>query len=147
MILTVWQIWIIVALALFIVEIFTPTFFAASIGIGCLFAGLGALVGLGTELQVLLFCVGGLLSFFLARPLMMKYAYNNSEDIKTNNHALIGKVGLVSSDIDQALNQGRVAIDGDDWKAVSHDGSPIAAGTRVEVLKVDSIVLTVKPVA
>lgn len=147
MILTVWQIWIIAALALFIVEIFTPTFFAASIGIGCLFAGLGALAGLGTELQVLLFCVGGLLSFFLARPLMMKYAYNNSEDIKTNNHALIGKVGLVSSDIDQALNQGRVAIDGDDWKAVSHDSSLIAAGTRVEVLKVDSIVLTVKPIA
>ena len=46
----------------------------------------------------------------------------------------------------EANGYGRVAIDGDDWKALSADGSAIAKDTRVRVVKIDSIIITVEPV-
>jgi membrane protein implicated in regulation of membrane protease activity len=67
-----------------------------------------------------------------------------SKNVKTNAEALIGRKGIVSERIDATQHTGRVAIDGDDWKAVSDDGSVIEKGTEVEILKLDSIILTVK---
>jgi membrane protein implicated in regulation of membrane protease activity len=57
---------------------------------------------------------------------------------------MVGKEGRVSEDI-IAGGYGRVAIDGDDWKARSIDGSAIAQGARVRVVKMDSIIATVEP--
>ncbi len=88
---------------------------------------------------------GSLLAFFTIRPLWMRYL-TKTKDVKTNAEALIGRVGVVSEDINAQGNMGRVAIDGDDWKAVSEDGSVIESGSHVEVLKRDSIVLTVKSI-
>ena len=39
---------------------------------------------------------------------------------------------------------GRVAIDGDVWKAVSEDGTAIEKGQKVTVVSRDSIIITVK---
>ena len=58
---------------------------------------------------------------------------------------MIGQQGRVSEPI-EAGGYGRVAIDGDDWKAVSADGSAIDKDVRVRVVKMDSIILTVEPV-
>ena len=55
---------------------------------------------------------------------------------------MIGQEGRVSEDI-LAGGFGRVAIDGDDWRAVSSDAAVIAEGEKVRVEKVESIVLTV----
>ena len=63
---------------------------------------------------------------------------------KSGVDALIGRVGVVSETIDSAANTGRVSIDGDDWKAVAADGDVIEKGEQVEVLEVNSVVLTVK---
>ena len=57
---------------------------------------------------------------------------------------LIGRKGIVSERIDATQHTGRVAIDGDDWKAVSDDGSVIEKGTTVEIVKLESIIVTVK---
>ena len=38
---------------------------------------------------------------------------------------------------------GRVAIDGDDWKAVSADETEIPIGTRVKVVNRESIIISV----
>jgi len=58
---------------------------------------------------------------------------------------MLGQEGRVSEDI-VAGGYGRVAIDGDDWKARSADGSAIAQGCRVRVVGMDSIIVTVEPV-
>lgn len=76
----------------------------------------------------------------------MKYLQKKGEqDHKTGVDALIGRTGKVSETI-QADDYGRVAIDGDDWKAKSADGTQIAKGTKVEIVAIDSVILTVKPV-
>ena len=74
----------------------------------------------------------------------MRFLDKKSKDVKTNAEALIGRKGIVSERIDAAQHTGRVAVDGDDWKAVSADGSVIEKGVEVEILKLDSIILTVK---
>ena len=64
--------------------------------------------------------------------------------MKTNADALLGRKAIVSERIDAAQHTGRVAVDGDDWKAVSSDGAVIEKGTEVTIVKMDSIILTVK---
>ncbi|MCC8088262.1 MAG: NfeD family protein [Rikenellaceae bacterium] len=140
----IWQIWIIAAIILFIVEVLTPSFFAAGIGIGCLVAGIAAIFIPEVWAQLIIFSVGVLLGFIYIRPLVLKYLHRKDNTINTNVDALIGRTGRVSVTIDNSAGQGRVMIDGDDWKAVSAEGSIIPEGSCVEVLRVDSIILTVR---
>ena len=137
--------WTIIGIVGFIVEIFTPGFFAASIGIGAFFAAVAAMFTDVVEYQMIAMAAGSLLAFLTIRPIWTRYLAR-TKDVKTNADALIGKVGVVSEDINAQSNTGRVAIDGDDWKATSDDGLDIEAGSHVEVVKRDSIILTVKSI-
>lgn len=142
--LEIWHIWIIVAVILFIVEIFTPAFLAACLAIGCIFAGISSSMDFGIKIQLLSFTIGTLISFFGVRPFILKYGHKKSGDLKTNVDALVGKIGKVTVTIDNFQNQGRITIEGDDWKAESQNNEIINVGERVEILKVDSTLLTVK---
>ena len=77
---------------------------------------------------------------------MLRYAYKKSKHIKTNAEALVGRTGVVSVRIDNALNQGRVAIDGDDWKAIAEANEVIDVGTKVQIMRLESIIVIVKPI-
>ena len=139
----VYQIWLVVAIALVIFEICSATFGAICFAIGAAVAALVAALGLeSTTWQIIIFAAVSLLTFVFLRPFMLKFLDRNSKDVKTN--ALVGRKGVVSERIDASQHTGRVAIDGDDWKAVSQDGSVIEKGTQVEVVKLDSIIVTVK---
>lgn len=144
--LEIWHIWIIVAIILFILEIFTPAFFAASLAIGCIFAGVTASIELGFKIQLLAFSVGTLIAFFGVRPFILKYGHKKSGDLKTNVHALVGKIGKVTVTFDNSLNTGRISVEGDDWRAESENNEILNAGEKVEILEVDSTVLTVKAI-
>ena len=140
----VYQIWLIAAIALIIFEICSATFGAICFAIGAGFAALAAGLGLNVTWQIVIFAVVSLLTFIFLRPVVMKFLDKKSKNVKTNAEALVGRKGVVSERIDASQHTGRVAIDGDDWKAVSEDGSVIEKGTEVEILKLESIILTVK---
>ncbi len=140
----IWHILIAFGIISFIVEIFTVGFIFGSIGIGFLFSAIGSYCGLGITWQILLFSLGIALTYFLIKPFMTKYGYKTGE-IKTNQEALIGKKALVTEDINQLDNTGRVSIDGDDWKAKTENNEIIKNGTTVEVVAIESIILIVKP--
>lgn len=140
----VYQIWLIVAIILVILEIATAGFGVICFAIG---AGFSALIaGLGGNLtwQIVIFAVVSLLTFIFLRPVVMRFLEKKSKDVKTNAEAIVGRKGIVSERIDATQHTGRVAIDGDDWKAVSEDGSVIEKGQTVEIVKLDSIIVTVK---
>lgn len=141
-----WHIWIIIAIVLFIVEIFTPAFLAACLGIGCLFAGVFSYLDFGVNIQLLAFSAGTLLSFFGIRPFILRYGHKKDGDLKTNVHALVGKTGKVTVTIDNSQNQGRVTVEGDDWKAETENDEILNVGEKVEILKVDSTILFVKSI-
>ena len=143
----VYQIWLIAAIVLVIVEICTVGFGSICFAIGAGFAALVA--GLAPESytwQILVFAVVSLLTFIFLRPIVIKFFERNSKDVKTNVDALIGKKALVSEDIDSVAHTGRVKVDGDEWKAITEDGSNIEKGKEVEIISRDSIIVTVKSI-
>ena len=138
-------IWLIAAIVLVIVEILTAGFGSICFAVGAGFAALAA--GLGVESiawQIAIFVAISLLTFIFLRPIVVRFLEKKSKDVKTNADALVGRKGIVSERIDASQHTGRVAIDGDDWKAISADGSVIEKGIEVEIVKLDSIILTVK---
>src|SRR5690606_17357430 len=117
-----WQIWLILAIVLLIVEIFTVTFLTASLAVGCLAAGIFSYLGFDINLQLIVFSIVSIIAFFGARPFMKKYAYKAGGNVRTNMEALIGQIGRVSETIDPATGSGRVQVGGDDWRAEAlHD--------------------------
>ena len=85
------------------------------------------------------------LSLLLVRPALIRKLHKPHRERLSNAEAMIGQTGRVSEPI-EANGYGRVAIDGDDWKARSADGSAIKKGTRVRVIEMESIIITVEPI-
>lgn len=136
-------IWFIAAAAFFLIELLTPGFLLACFGIGCLFACIPALLGGGLLVQSLFFAAGSLLALFLLRPLVNKNKKNKLHP--TGIEALKGRVGKVTRAIDGDKKEGRVAVDGDEWLAVAAETNDyIEAGSRVEIIGHNSIVLVVR---
>lgn len=138
-----YMIWLIVAILFVIVEIFTPGFAVLCFGIGAVVASVVSCFA-GLNAQLLAMAIGTALSFVLVRPFVLKIMSRKEKEVKTNADALIGRRGIVSERIDAIQHTGRVAIDGDDWKAVSEDGSCIEAGQSVEIVNRESLIITVK---
>lgn len=140
-----WHIWTIIAIIFFIIEVFTSGFLIACFGIGCVVAGVIAGFGFGLNIQIIGFSVGTLLSFLLIRPLMTKWLNRKSDEVKMNADALVGAIGVVTVEIDNIKNTGRVRVQGDDWKAENLTNEVLNVGTKIEVVEVKSTVLIVKP--
>ena len=140
----IYQYWLIAAIVLVIVEICTAGFGSICFAIGAGFSALVAGIGGNFVWQISVFAVISLLAFIFLRPIALKWLDRKSKDVKTNADALIGRKGIVSERIDAEQHTGRVAVDGDDWKAISADGSVIEKGVTVEIVNRDSIILTVK---
>lgn len=139
-----WQLWVIFAILLFIIEIFTPAFLMACFAIGAILAGVFSYFGFGLNGQIIAFSIGTLISFVGVRPLILKYGHRKGGIIKTNVEGLVGRIGKVSTTIDNSIDEGRIIVEGDNWRAVSDNNEIINIGEKVEVLKVDSVTLTVK---
>ncbi|MBP7513819.1 MAG: NfeD family protein [Flavobacteriales bacterium] len=139
-----WHWWAGVALILLIAEIFVPGFFLLCLGIGCAGASITAAIGLGSAAQLIAFSALSLLAFFTIRPLLMKRFWKDN-GVKTNVDALVGQRGKVSQDFDPGLRLGRVAVGGDDWRAESVNDKPLRIGDLVEVVRVESNTVIVKP--
>ena len=138
--------WAIAGIAFIIIEIFSPSFFAASLALGAFASAIAAMVDASLEWQLGWFSMISVISIFFMRPLAVKYLYA-SDGAQTNADALIGRSCKVIQPIKDTTSYGKVAIDGDEWQATSSaEHLPIKAGSIVKVIKRDSIILTVEPI-
>ena len=138
--------WLIAAIILVIIEIFTAGFGALCFAIGALASALTGYLGGSFSWQLAVFAVVSLLAFLFVRPFVLKFFERKNADCKTNADALIGRKAVVTEEINAAHQQGHVKVDGDIWKAVSEDGQPIAAGSEVEITARESLIVTVRKV-
>ncbi|GJG35701.1 NfeD family protein [Prevotella lacticifex] len=140
-----WQAWLIVSIVCLILELTNGDFFIFCFAVG----GLGGMITSwiidSTMWQVIIFAAVSVLSLFFVRPVMLKYFHKKDHDRKSNYEALIGRVGTVTDAI-PADGYGYVKIDGDSWKAHTDNGQQAAVGEKVEVLEMNSIILTVKKI-
>ena len=142
----IWHIWVIIALVFVIIEIFTTGFAVMCISIGCMFGALASALDWELKWQLLLFAIGTVLAFVTVRPLVYKLFYNKSHEVKTNADAVVGRRGVVTERIEGELHPGRVKVDGDDWKAISLETDSIEVGEAVEIIAINSVILTVKKI-
>lgn len=138
----IWHYWTIVALLLFVVELFTQGFAVICISIGAAGGAVAAASGLSFEMQLVVFAIVTLFAIAGVRPLLKRMFHTDQEKVATNASAMIGRRGKVCVAIEE--DGGRVMIDGVDWKAQSQSGETIPEGALVEVVAIDSVILTVK---
>lgn len=140
-----WQMWTLIAVACLILELTSSDFYVICFAIGAAVTAVPAALGLGFYGQLFVFVVASVLCIFFVRPFALKYLHGQHEDRPSNADALLSRTGRVSEKIEQG-GYGRVAIDGDDWKAVSSDGFAIDKGQIVRVVGRESIIITVEKV-
>ena len=140
-----WLIWVIISIVCLILELSSGDFFILCFAIGAAVSSIFAGCGANVTWQIIIFAVVSALSLLLVRPALIKKLHKPHRERLSNAEAMIGQQGRVSERI-EANGYGRVAIDGDDWKAVSADGGAIEKDERVRVVKMDSIILTVEPI-
>ncbi len=142
---SVTYLWIFIACCLFLVEMMTGGFALMAFAIGGLVAAIGAALNISIAWQIVIFIIVSLLFFFFIRPLLVRWWKKREKTIpQTNAYGLIGKSAKVVEDINHENKTGRAIIDGDNFMAISQDGSIIKAGTTVEVVGLESTILIVK---
>lgn len=138
-----WLLWTLIAAICLIIELCSGDFFLMCFCIGSIVGVLLSFTSLGFLTQLTIVVVISVLCLFFVRPVWLKHL---SKDNKVSNaDAIIGRIGTVSQDIIEN-DFGRVALDGDDWKAQSVDGQFIAKGTKVEIISRESIIINVKKI-
>ncbi|MCR5100432.1 MAG: NfeD family protein [Butyrivibrio sp.] len=135
--------WLIVCVALAIIELITFGLVTIWFAFGALVACLASLAGIPLMAQLILFIIVSIVVMILVRPLATKYV--NSRVVKTNIDAAIGKQVAVTQKIDNSAGSGKVTMEGSNWNAVSqNDSETFEIGDWVEVVKVEGTKLFVK---
>lgn len=139
-----WQMWLVVAVALGVLEIVTAGFFVLWFAIGAVAAAIAAALGAGLIPQLVVFLGVSAVLVLFTRPVVQRLVERKQPAYKTNASALEGKVGTVVNEVRPLEVTGLVKVGGEVWTAVT-DGPPIPAGLTVVVQRIDGVKLHVRP--
>jgi len=138
-----WHLWVIIALALVVAEMFNGDFWLVCLGIGALLAAAVSLVLPGIVPGILAFSLGSVVGLVSVRPALLRY-FHRIPGLRTNVDALVGRVGTVTEAIEPGTGHGRVLVEGENWRGVTLDERALPAGTKVSVVQVDGTQLVVE---
>ena len=131
--------WLVVAFVAAILEVSIPHFGSVFVSAGAIAAAATAFFGYPVPLQVAVFVVVMVVSLVGLRSRLLGKL--GGQGVPSRTDQVIGRNGLVTSDIDPTVGTGRVNVAGEDWAARSKE--TIASGTRIRVVGADGIVLEV----
>jgi membrane protein implicated in regulation of membrane protease activity len=140
-----WQIWITLAVALAVLEIFTATFFILWFAIGAAVIGVLALVAPGFTLATQV--VGWVTVSSLIALVWMRFFRKRNPESRWSVDEVLGEVGLLTVAV-APFQKGRVRfqkpiLGAEEWACVADQA--ISAGTRVRLLKVEGATVRVTP--
>lgn len=144
--LELWHIWLLLAVGLFVIEVFISTFASACIGIASLTTGIIAYLDFSIPLQLLVFIGCSAFGLLIISPYIKKHSVSNKYQPYEDYKKLIGKETIVLEEINERKNTGRIAISGSTSKAKSQFGEVIPKDSFVKVLDIDYSVITVKSI-
>jgi len=138
---------ILLAFALFVAELFTPTFGALTVT-GVVAFIVGALILFNTSEFAYEIPLPSIIGIPLSIAVVIAFGLRKVVQTMhtqptTGQEGLIGAVGTVKSALEP---QGSVFVWGERWRAESEDGQNIATGERVKVTDVDGFWLKVRKV-
>ena len=132
--------WIVIAIAAIGIEVAVTNFTFMFIALAALVAGALAALGLGLPVQFVTFALSAWLMPVLLRKQMVRRF--SGRGIPSRTDRLIGATGEVTEPLDTVRGTGRVVVNGQDWAA--RGASPMPAGSKIEVVEADGIVLVVR---
>ena len=135
-------VWIVIALALGIIEAATVSLVSIWFAVGAVVAILPAYFGAPIWLQVLVFLAVSAVCFAFTRKFFKDVIKVKKQP--TNVDGLIGEDGIVTAEINNLEGTGKVFISGLTWSAKSFDGESIPEGSVVTVKKIEGVTLIVK---
>lgn len=136
-------VWLMIMVACLVIEILTLGLTTIWFAIGALAATISALLSFPLWAQNTVFVAVSLVFLFFTRPIAVKYF--NKDRIRTNAEGLIGKMGIVISEIDNLQGIGQITIGGQEWSARStNDTVRLSVGTVVEITAIQGVKLIVK---
>lgn len=135
--------WLVVLVALVIIELLTMGLTTVWFAGGALVATIAALFHAPLFLQIILFLVVSAVLLFFTRPLAVKYF--NKDRVRTNAESLVGRQAIVISEIDNLQGIGQVNVGGMEWSARTRiDGVRLPVGTVTTVLAINGVKLVVE---
>lgn len=136
--------WLIVLALLLLIEIFTLGLTTIWFAGGALISFIVSLFSDNLPLEISLFIVISLILLIFTRPIVMRYF--NKERVKTNYETIIGKVGIVTTEIDNMNAVGQVSVDGQVWSARTLNQEKLDVGTKVRINEISGVKLIVEEV-
>ena len=140
-----WQIWLIIAGVCLVAEIMTVGFLIFWFAIGAFFAMIVSLFTNNLIIQTSVFVISSAIMIFATKPFVKKFV-NNNNSIKTNVNSIIGKIGIVTQDINSINSTGQIKVGGEIWSALGENDINIEKGTEVEILEVKGVKVIVTPI-
>ncbi|MBC7286671.1 MAG: NfeD family protein [Armatimonadetes bacterium] len=134
--------WLIAAIIMLVIEVFTATFFILWIAIAAFIAGIFAFFA-PQWLAWIIFAVMAVVLLWITRPLARRL--HERLPVRTNVDALIGQTAIVVETIDPIANIGRVRVGSDEWRARAD--CVVERGEYVRVVAVEGATLRVEPAA
>lgn len=135
-------IWLAVIILAALIEMATPQLVSIWFSVGGVIALIACEMKAPILLQILIFVIVSGVSLVATRPLARKLL--SVKKTNTNADRYIGKIAVVTAEINNTLGTGQVNVLGSVWTARSSDGSVIPAGQRVFVEAIDGVKLIVR---
>lgn len=136
-----WHYWIIISIICFIIEIVTPGFLLASLGIGALSGSLAAYIGFSFQYQLLTFALGTFIAFIGVRPFYKKYLLKYDDKKKIGLEDYLNKECEITEQISKVRRIGRVQVMGENWKAIASNDEEFEVGEKAKIDKIEGITL------
>ena len=139
-----WYIWLILAGIFVIAEIATVGFLIFWLSLGSLCAMVTSFFTDNLIIQTAVFVISSGLLIFLTKPFVEKFVTKKEKKVNTNVYSLIGKIGIVTEEINPLLGTGQIKVGTETWSAISNDESIIAKDSEIEILEIKGVKAVVK---
>ena len=138
----IWQFWLIVGLVVLVLDFFAATMFFVNISLAFFVTSLVAYFGGNIYVQIILFAVSSALALAFLYPFMKNKFQGQKDEVLDSKY--IGAVAKVVAGV--SSSEGRISIYGEEWSAVSLDGSEIPLGEQVKIVSQNGLIMTVEKI-
>ncbi len=132
-----WQIWLIIAILFFILEMMGPGFLLFWVGVGALIAMVVSIFVDNLVVQIGVFTIASTVLLFCTRPFVKKFSKN--DNTITNAQSIIGKKAVVTKEINFLKGTGQIKVNGEAWSAKSSKEDIIEEGAKVTILNINGV--------
>ena len=129
--------WVVLLVGLIVVEAVTAQIVTIWFAVGAVAAIVAEMLGAQIWLQWVIFIAVSVVALVATRPLVRKLTKTKVQP--TNADRCIGKVAVVTEEIDNISAKGQVSVNGTVWTARSADGSVIPKDEKVKIEKIEGV--------